>query len=551
MIAYFPEIYPDELFYSVLARYCYHTGAPSWKMACRDIIGKTGIGLSKLYCNNIQPGFLEEIGIQVSCIDFILDHTMINFTVRFLPIERRAVIRQEIPNKMNSVIVRMAPPQQTGKNYMKYCPICVEEDRSKYGETYWHRVHQVPQLSTCPVHGCLLHESTLPCQSEPGDLIPAEFLTDNMETTRASVIDINFAKYVGKLVTERMDFENQIEFRDVIMEYLLKKNYTYPLKRSVRYAELISDFNDFFDEQKAAGFAEWDHPHMKRAVEQRGTNPYDVACLAYFLKVPLNALLHPSLRGYTDEEEYCNTICFLAKHGKNFRQISEFLGVNAEVVDKICRQRGIRNPARNSRWLQRASEKEKRILKEREFWLKAMADYPELSYTELRKVSEEHRLRLRWLKDNDKEWTSEHVPKRNPSGKHVDYEAEDEYYLGLIPDVVKKLHGDSEHMPVWVTRFRITKELGCDYRKFLEHYKKCCCLADQLCEPHGQYMAKRFAWGINKLIADGMPVTLANIKRTAQLQRQQIARLYGAIEEYLSPEMLSYAECLLDDRMDS
>ncbi|MBR1752184.1 MAG: TniQ family protein [Ruminococcus sp.] len=39
---------------------------------------------------------------------------------------------------------------------LRYCPVCAADDREKYGETYWHRVHQIPEISVCAKHRCRL-----------------------------------------------------------------------------------------------------------------------------------------------------------------------------------------------------------------------------------------------------------------------------------------------------------------------------------------------------------------------------------------------------------
>jgi hypothetical protein len=36
--------------------------------------------------------------------------------------------------------------------YLRFCPSCVQEDREKFGECYWHRLHQVPGVEVCPIH---------------------------------------------------------------------------------------------------------------------------------------------------------------------------------------------------------------------------------------------------------------------------------------------------------------------------------------------------------------------------------------------------------------
>lgn len=40
-----------------------------------------------------------------------------------------------------------------GKEGPKYCPVCYQEDKERYGEPYWHREHQIPLMPLCPTHG--------------------------------------------------------------------------------------------------------------------------------------------------------------------------------------------------------------------------------------------------------------------------------------------------------------------------------------------------------------------------------------------------------------
>ena len=39
-----------------------------------------------------------------------------------------------------------------GTEGLKYCPTCYLLDTEKYGEPFWHRVHQIPLLPICPMH---------------------------------------------------------------------------------------------------------------------------------------------------------------------------------------------------------------------------------------------------------------------------------------------------------------------------------------------------------------------------------------------------------------
>jgi len=45
--------------------------------------------------------------------------------------------------------------------YLRYCPECILNDVETYGETYWHRTHQLPAMMFCPKHCVRLHDSAI------------------------------------------------------------------------------------------------------------------------------------------------------------------------------------------------------------------------------------------------------------------------------------------------------------------------------------------------------------------------------------------------------
>ncbi|MBW9234679.1 TniQ family protein, partial [Leptospira santarosai] len=46
-------------------------------------------------------------------------------------------------------------------NYLRYCPICFQEDIKNLGESYWRRIHQVVGAMYCRKHMVLLKDSTV------------------------------------------------------------------------------------------------------------------------------------------------------------------------------------------------------------------------------------------------------------------------------------------------------------------------------------------------------------------------------------------------------
>lgn len=50
--------------------------------------------------------------------------------------------------------------------WLQFCPICTESDIQKFGESYWHRLHQVPGVKVCPIHNVFLEQSTASVRKE-------------------------------------------------------------------------------------------------------------------------------------------------------------------------------------------------------------------------------------------------------------------------------------------------------------------------------------------------------------------------------------------------
>jgi len=55
MIAYLPQIYPDELVYSWFCRYYIYSGCYTHRMAMQDLYCKRSDNLSKEFIGNLNP----------------------------------------------------------------------------------------------------------------------------------------------------------------------------------------------------------------------------------------------------------------------------------------------------------------------------------------------------------------------------------------------------------------------------------------------------------------------------------------------------------------
>jgi hypothetical protein len=157
MIGYFPEPYPDELFYSLCARFGERMRYPHKSMVMRELLGAEGTVAVVDFPSRL--GFFTEAlppGHPLKAVErLVAAHTLLPFYGPFQPIERLKRIREEMLGSPGTALyartgLHMSHVQPPA--WLRFCPVCVEQDREQFGECYWHRVHQLPGVEVCPVH---------------------------------------------------------------------------------------------------------------------------------------------------------------------------------------------------------------------------------------------------------------------------------------------------------------------------------------------------------------------------------------------------------------
>jgi Tn7-like transposition protein D/TniQ len=168
MLGFFPTPYPDELLYSIIARYHIRSGNISPKITLQELFGST-----TTIATPDLPSSLNYLSKQLqhlfpnSVTDLIDRYTLYPFYRPFLPPQRdrliqksmRASIGQNIHTRAGIMASAIATPR-----YFRFCPQCNIEDLDRYGEIYWHRLHQITGVFICPEHSTLLQNSTISFQ---------------------------------------------------------------------------------------------------------------------------------------------------------------------------------------------------------------------------------------------------------------------------------------------------------------------------------------------------------------------------------------------------
>lgn len=296
MIVYFPVIYPDELVYSWFCRYYVHSGCFSHKMALQELYCKKSDNPSKEFIGNLNPAVREQIDKIVSLDKLVLDHTMYPQYARFIPLEqkkRALYCLGHDPCDIHHLFPVL--PREEGERYLRFCPLCVREDRGIYGETYWHRKHQIRNMRICTKHKCMLMGSSVSVKSEQSfTFCPAENHVCHGEAVYENdSLMIRFAEYLDSIFETPVDFDNDISISSILYDGMSRTKYLKPSGRS-RYTKMLADdMNEFYRNMGICSIASI--YQIQRALLENGTD-FSVICqIAFFLGMKPEELAAPSL----------------------------------------------------------------------------------------------------------------------------------------------------------------------------------------------------------------------------------------------------------------
>jgi hypothetical protein len=170
MIGVFPDPHPDEIFYSICARLCERAGYSKHRIAMRDLFGSEAVVASVTL-----PSHLDDLVARLPLesaytSDYLIEeHTLLPFYSPFLPSGRVGRLRQDMCGRkgpaihMRSGLMASRVPLP---GWLRFCPQCIAEDRNRFGECYWHRVHQISGVELCPFHEVYLQDSDVPASNK-------------------------------------------------------------------------------------------------------------------------------------------------------------------------------------------------------------------------------------------------------------------------------------------------------------------------------------------------------------------------------------------------
>lgn len=95
---------------------------------------------------------------------FIYENTMFPFYAPFLKPNTTEQLFQLMKGKNGGGIYNITgimPSSIKSNSFLKFCPLCFQDDIKLRGESYWRRSHQVPNISVCHQHNSFLLDSSV------------------------------------------------------------------------------------------------------------------------------------------------------------------------------------------------------------------------------------------------------------------------------------------------------------------------------------------------------------------------------------------------------
>lgn len=253
---HFPTPYPDELLYSALARYHVRSGNMSPKMTLYELFGTNTItavvdmpsDIDSLVCRLPKHK-------RLTADELIMNNTLFPYYTAFIPEIRTSAIAACMKGNGGGKIHTMAGIMASKiavPKYLRFCPECSAEDKIKYGEYYWHRLHQMPGVILCPFHNMVIQDSLINLDMQNRH----EFIAASEEKCVGDPLQINCTeadKYGYLLLSKDINWsvnnyrmvrsflKENVEVRDCYISGLKNKGYAATNGR-VYQKDLLHDF---------------------------------------------------------------------------------------------------------------------------------------------------------------------------------------------------------------------------------------------------------------------------------------------------------------------
>lgn len=334
MIGFMPELYDDELLYSVLSRYYARSGHLIYRAASEELFQNPKVRPDVLLVNAYKKEVIDVLGASMETL--VRKHTMFPAYAMFLPYQRRKDAFHSLVRRDGKHSNLLAIPVRKKSKYLRYCPVCAERDRQQYGETYWHRTEQIQGVKVCPQHRCYLQatEVLVSGKATPAFTPAEEAIPETQEVISCNnELELKLAQYIINVFQTDIDMENQVSVGEFLHMQMQGTEYLSLRGEQRNIGKLHQDFTRYYRDLQDNDFTElW---QIQKVFTNDRYRLQDVCMLAMFLGVKPEKLVNRKLPESSQIEEFEQRIYQLHEQGMKYPEIAKMLGGSYDTVKCI------------------------------------------------------------------------------------------------------------------------------------------------------------------------------------------------------------------------
>lgn len=415
------------------------------------------------FMNKLLPEVEERLLNGVGMERLIKEHTMYSFYGGFMKEEQKKKALETMKEGTGEYYKVIPMIKRNQARYLRLCPLCVREDRNKYGEAYWHTIHQMTGIDVCALHGCRLWDSSLQISADKSvKLITAEEVIDNdIKVSAGTDMEIKLAKYVAKVLQGIHNYPDKdiAEFLDqklIGTKYLSKRG-------DHRYlAKLCEDFMDYYKDIKDLQPVSTLKTHLEWILKGKRIDLLEICMWAVFLGVSPEKLIKCEVLEENSRKRYTfnfdQKVLKLLNSGVGINEVSRRFGISSKTTRDIL---------------------------------------------------------------NDK-FAGENARKRGQGGKvSRDWNTLDKELLPKVTALIEQVREETRERPKRITPSAIGKILNIPYKNF-EYLPLCFNVLKQNTENYNEYWAREMVWAVKRITEEYGDINLTNIQKLTNLRKRNM-----------------------------
>lgn len=489
-MAYFPEIYEDELIYSVLSRFYVHSGYMHYKDAGKELFYEVRDKVDKEFVKWLKPEIVALLTRHMTLEEILERHTMYPFYGRFIDSGKRNRAFQALM-AMDGDFSKLfgAPQPRKGKyRYMRYCPLCVADDRKMYGETYWHRIHQLVGTDLCAVHGCCLADSSVSlsmresiCLVSAEEVIPSEGVLQGSMVYSPCPAEVKLAQYMAEVFWQPLDRNNTVVVKDFLYSRMAGTPYMSSRGAQRYFRKLWEDMGVFYQ-----GVPLMDNiaaSQMQRLLHGDRVIFAEICMVAMFLGISSEELALMETPSKAPEQLFDERVKALLDSGMTVRETAKEMGVEPYHVRRLVRISG-------------QGDREKRC-----------------------------------------------STKERRSPRAIDWEALDRQMLPLVRQAVAELLNDIANKPQKISLSAVSRKLEFPESR-MARLEQCRKEIEQNVESMERFKARKIIWAVNVMQKEGKFPRYWQVQNMVKFTTEQVQLCLPYLKE-MNPELYEVVLALL------